>query len=190
MPPLIRWGPWSVRGAPCFPSVNRPVLRYVSKASRTVLPMSRCLYPLPLSLLTAALAASSWTNLLSRFKMSMANDSRVNPKMVFAILTDSEIEELKETAIRQRNFYAANLLRWEADERSQPKAEPVQSPLVRCKDARVMLGGRCILELCERAGWLTPVTRGKRLTLFKRNDIEAAQLRIASTGLAFDARLT
>jgi hypothetical protein len=42
-----------------------------------------------------------------------------------------------------------------------------------------MLGGRSILERCERADWLTPVTRGKRLTLFKRNDIEAAQLRVS-----------
>ena len=98
--------------------------------------------------------------------------------MVFEILTDKEIEELKERAIRQRSFYAANLLRWEAYERSQPMAKPVQSPFVRCKDARVMLGGRCILERCERAGWLTPVRRGKRLTLFKRDDIEAAQLRV------------
>jgi hypothetical protein len=47
---------------------------------------------------------------------------------------------------------------------------------IRCKDDRVMLGGRCILERRERAGWLTPVRRGKRLTLFKRDDIEAAQL--------------
>jgi hypothetical protein len=102
----------------------------------------------------------------------------VNLKMLFSILTDKEIEELKERAIRQRNFYAANLQRWEADERSQPMAKPVQSPFVRCKDARVMLGGRSILERCERAGWFTPVRRGKRLTLFKRDDIEAAQLRV------------
>jgi hypothetical protein len=104
----------------------------------------------------------------------MANDSRVNLKMVIEILTDREIEKLNERAIRQRNFYAANLLRWEA-ERSQTMAKPIQSPFVRCKDARVMLGGRSILERCERSGWLTPVRRGKRLTLFKRNDIEAAQ---------------
>jgi hypothetical protein len=109
----------------------------------------------------------------------MPNDSRVNLKMLLEILTDKEIEELKERAIRQRNFYAAKLLRWEADARSQPMTEPVQSPFVRCKDARVMLGSRCILERCERAGWLTPVRRGKRLTLFKRDDIEAAQLRVS-----------
>src|ERR1700745_4322941 len=104
----------------------------------------------------------------------MANDSSMNLKMLFAILTDKEIEELQEKAIRQRNFYAANLLRWEADERAQPMAKPVQSPFVRCKDARVMLGGRSMLERCERAGWLTAVRRGKRLTLLKRDDIEVA----------------
>jgi hypothetical protein len=46
----------------------------------------------------------------------MSNDSRMNLKMLLSILIDKEIEELKERAIRQRNFYAANLLRWEADE--------------------------------------------------------------------------
>src|ERR1700730_3409841 len=109
----------------------------------------------------------------------MANDSRVNLKMFFEILTDKEVEELQKRAIRQRNVCAANLLRWEAEERSRPKAKPVQSPFVRCKDARVMLGGRSILERCERAGWLTPVRWVERLTLFKRDDIEAAQLRVS-----------
>ena len=58
-------------------------------------------------------------------------------------------------------------------------AKPVQSPSVRCKDARVMLGGRSILERCERAGCLTPVRRGKRIRLFKRDDIEAVQPRVS-----------
>jgi hypothetical protein len=80
----------------------------------------------------------------------MAEVPSVNLKMFFEILTDKEIEELKERAIRQRNFYAANLLRWKADERSRPMAKPVQSPFVRRKDARVVLGGRSILERCER----------------------------------------
>jgi hypothetical protein len=109
----------------------------------------------------------------------MAEAPRMNLEMLFEILTDKEVEELKERAVRQRNFYAANLLRWEADERSRAMAKPVQSPFVRCKNARDMLGGRSILERCERAGWLTPVTRGKRLTLFKRDDIQAAQLRVS-----------
>jgi hypothetical protein len=34
----------------------------------------------------------------------MANDSKVNLKMLFSILTDKEIEELGERAIRQRYF--------------------------------------------------------------------------------------
>jgi hypothetical protein len=72
----------------------------------------------------------------------------VNLKTLFEILTDKEIEELQKRAIGQRNIYAANLLRWEADERSQPITKPVQSPFVRCKDARVMLGGCSILERC------------------------------------------
>jgi hypothetical protein len=33
----------------------------------------------------------------------------MNLKMLFKILTDKEIGELKKRAIRQRNFYAANL---------------------------------------------------------------------------------
>lgn len=80
----------------------------------------------------------------------MAEDSRVNLKMLFEVLTDKEIEELRERTIRERNFYSANLLPWEAEERSQAKATPVQSQFVRCKDARVMLGGGSILERCER----------------------------------------
>jgi hypothetical protein len=41
----------------------------------------------------------------------MVEDSKVDLKMLFEILTDKEVEELKERAIRQQNFYAANLLR-------------------------------------------------------------------------------
>jgi hypothetical protein len=89
-----------------------------------------------------------------------------NLKMILEILTDKEVEELNERAIRQRNFYAANLL-LEAYERSQPMAKPVQSPFVRCKDARVMLVGRSILDRCERAGWLTPVRRGKTINALR-----------------------
>jgi hypothetical protein len=89
----------------------------------------------------------------------MSNDSKVNLEMLFSILTNQEIEVLKERAIRQRNYYAANLMRWEADERSQPTAKPIQSPFARCKDARVMLGSRSTLERCESVGWLTPVRR-------------------------------
>jgi hypothetical protein len=108
----------------------------------------------------------------------MANDSRVNLKMLFEILTDKEIEGLKERAIRQRNFYAANLLKWEAEERSQPMAKPVQSPFVRCKAP--LHAGWSLHPLTVRTRRLVhPVRRGKRLTLFKRNDIEAALLRVS-----------
>jgi hypothetical protein len=41
----------------------------------------------------------------------MANDSKVNQKMLFSILTDQEIEELKERAIRQRTCRAVALRR-------------------------------------------------------------------------------
>lgn len=64
-----------------------------------------------------------------------------------------------------------------AAERHKPRVP--ESPFVRCKEARAMMGGRGILERCERAGWFAPVRRGKRLTLFKLADIQAAQLRIS-----------
>jgi hypothetical protein len=57
-----------------------------------------------------------------------------------------------------------------------PKSPP--SPLIRSKDARVMLGGRGLLDRCEKAGWLKPVQRGKRMTLYRRKDILAALQRI------------
>ena len=47
------------------------------------------------------------------------------------------------------------------------------------KGLSIILGARSILERCECAGWLTPVRRGKRLTLFKHDYIEAAQLRVS-----------
>jgi hypothetical protein len=52
------------------------------------------------------------------------------------------------------------------------------SPLIRSKDARIMIGGRGLLDRCEKAGWLKPVQRGKRMTLYRRKDILAALQRI------------
>jgi hypothetical protein len=103
----------------------------------------------------------------------MAKDSKVNLKMLFEILTDKEIEVGKERS-GSESFTPQICCGGEADERSQPMSKPAQSPFVLCKDARAVLGGRSILERCERSGWLTPVRGGKRLTLFKRDDIEAA----------------
>jgi hypothetical protein len=42
-----------------------------------------------------------------------------------------------------------------------------------------MIGGRSLLERAERAGWIVPVRRGKRMTLFKRQDVEACIARIS-----------
>ena len=99
--------------------------------------------------------------------------------MAFEIQTDKEIEELKKRAIRAAEF----LRRKSATIRSRGAipADGEASSVAVCalQDARVMLGGRCILERCERDGWLRPVRRGKRLTLFKRDDLEGAQLRIS-----------
>jgi hypothetical protein len=53
-----------------------------------------------------------------------------------------------------------------------------QSQFVRCMEARAMIGGRSLLERAERAGWIRPVCRGKRMTLFKRADVEACIARI------------
>jgi len=68
----------------------------------------------------------------------------------------------------------------ELQERAIPAdGKPVQSRFMRCKDARVMLDGRSTLERCEHAGWFTPLRPGKRLTIFKREDVEATQLRVS-----------
>lgn len=56
--------------------------------------------------------------------------------------------------------------------------QPLESPFVRAMEARKMLGSRSIVERCEAAGWFAPVKRGKRMTLFKRQDILAAVKRI------------
>jgi hypothetical protein len=64
---------------------------------------------------------------------------------------------------------------------SQALAPPIADPpppLIRSKEARIMLGGRGVLDKCEKAGWFTPVSRGKRMTLYRRIDIEAALQRI------------
>jgi hypothetical protein len=45
-------------------------------------------------------------------------------------------------------------------------------------EARKLIGGRSLLERAERAGWIKPVRRGKRMTLFKRQDVEACVARI------------
>jgi hypothetical protein len=61
----------------------------------------------------------------------------------------------------------------------KPRKTAAQSPFVRCMEARAMIGGRSLLERAERAGWIKPVRRGKRMTLFKRQDVEACIARIS-----------
>lgn len=61
---------------------------------------------------------------------------------------------------------------------NKPHKPVIQSPFVRCMEARAMIGGRSLLERAERAGWIKPVCRGKRMTLFKRQDVEACIARI------------
>jgi hypothetical protein len=62
---------------------------------------------------------------------------------------------------------------------SKSRKATVESPFVRCMEARAMIGGRSLLERAERAGWIKPVRRGKRMTLFKRTDVQACIERIA-----------
>jgi hypothetical protein len=63
--------------------------------------------------------------------------------------------------------------------RAKKKEEqPLESPFVRAMEARKILGSRSLVERCEQAGWFEPVKRGKRMTLFRRADIEAAIQRI------------
>jgi len=58
------------------------------------------------------------------------------------------------------------------------KASSIEEPFIRAMEARKMIGGRGLLERAERAGWIKPVCRGKRMTLFKRQDVEACIARI------------
>jgi hypothetical protein len=62
--------------------------------------------------------------------------------------------------------------------RRKQKASNLEEPFVRAMEARKLIGGRSLLERAERAGWIKPVRRGKRMTLFKRQDVEACVARI------------
>ena len=63
--------------------------------------------------------------------------------------------------------------------RAKLKEEHLESPFIRAMEARKLIRGRSLLERAERAGWLNPVCRGKRMTLFKRQDVEACIARIS-----------
>jgi hypothetical protein len=80
--------------------------------------------------------------------------------------------------LRVSNTALKNLRRNLHIRRAKKKEEPFESLFIRAMQARKMLGGRSLVERCERAGWLSPVKRGKRMTLYLRKDIEAAAFRI------------
>jgi hypothetical protein len=51
-----------------------------------------------------------------------------------------------------------------------------QSPFLRRKQAIELLGARCVLEACERAGWFKASARQPRLVLYRRMDVEAPKI--------------
>ena len=54
------------------------------------------------------------------------------------------------------------------------------SPLIRHSEAAELLTSRAVLLACERAGWLKPCLRRKKLTVYNRADVMAAAHRILS----------
>ena len=54
-----------------------------------------------------------------------------------------------------------------------------QCPFLRRKEAIELLGTRSTLERCEKAGWISAVTRRTRLVLYKREEVLAAVYRLS-----------
>jgi hypothetical protein len=67
--------------------------------------------------------------------------------------------------------------------RSRKREVSPDAALVRAMPIRQMLGGRGSLDRVVRAGWLIPVSQSKRLTLYRRLDVEAVIYRISIEGL-------
>ena len=55
----------------------------------------------------------------------------------------------------------------------------IQCPFLRRKEAIELLGTRSTLERCEKAGWITAVTRRARLVQYKREEVLAAVYRLS-----------
>jgi hypothetical protein len=69
-------------------------------------------------------------------------------------------------------------------DRTKEKPQPIsRDGLIRYTEAAKELGGRGVVEKCERLGWLKAVVRKKRLTLFRRVDVLACIARIESGDL-------
>lgn len=101
-------------------------------------------------------------------------------------MTDDELrtlfEEFRQRLATMSEQIAAEVIAALRAGRSQP--EPLTpSELVRATEARRLLAGRGPLDRVVRAGWLRPVSQSKRLTLFRRKDIEAVAYRISVEGL-------
>jgi len=60
----------------------------------------------------------------------------------------------------------------------EPSRKP--SPLIRHREAAEILTSRAVLLACQKAGWLKPCVRRKKLTVYNRADVMAAAHRILS----------
>jgi hypothetical protein len=60
----------------------------------------------------------------------------------------------------------------------EPSRKP--SPLIRHGEAAELLTSRAVLLACQKAGWLKPCIRRKKLTVYNRADVMAAGQRILS----------
>ena len=60
----------------------------------------------------------------------------------------------------------------------EPSRKP--SPLIRHGEAAELLTSRAVLLACQKAGWLKPCVRRKKLTVYSRADVMAAAQRILS----------
>ena len=59
-----------------------------------------------------------------------------------------------------------------------PSRKP--SPLIRHSEAAELLPSKAVLLACQKAGWLKPCVRRKKLTVYNRADVMAAAQRILS----------
>jgi hypothetical protein len=67
-----------------------------------------------------------------------------------------------------------------AIEKSQAvRKSDMQCPFLRRKEAIKLLGTRSTLERCEKAGWVSAVTRRARLVQYKREEVLAAVYRLS-----------
>jgi hypothetical protein len=79
---------------------------------------------------------------------------------------------------------AAEVIAALKSERREPTTKlSAPAELIRGMEARHLLGGGGTLDRLVRAGWITPVSQTKRLTLYARKDVEATAYRIAIEGL-------